>query len=60
MEHYKMESDNYLDYYNHKKIKVKLKEMSPVQYRTHIQMALKFVFTFLVPVHNIRSVVCYA
>lgn len=54
-----MESDNYLDYYNHKKIKVKLKEMSPVQYRTHIQMALKFVFNFLVPVYNIRSVVCY-
>ena len=25
---------NYIDYYNNKRIKVKLKELSPVQYRT--------------------------
>ena len=25
---------NYIDYYNHKRIKVKLKGLSPVQYRT--------------------------
>ncbi|WP_415803377.1 IS3 family transposase, partial [Bacillus albus] len=25
----------YIDYYNHKRIKAKLKGMSPVQYRTH-------------------------
>ncbi|HDR7379533.1 TPA: IS3 family transposase [Bacillus toyonensis] len=39
MEHYKMESDNYIDFYNHKRIKAKLKGMSPVQCWTHIQMA---------------------
>ncbi|HDX9660616.1 TPA: IS3 family transposase [Bacillus toyonensis] len=50
----------YIDFYNHKRIKARLKGMSPVQYRTHIQMALKFVFNFLVPVHNSRLVVCYA
>ncbi|MGC6590514.1 IS3 family transposase, partial [Paenibacillus sp. Dod16] len=27
----------YIDYYNHKRIKAKLKGMSPVQYRTHAQ-----------------------
>ncbi|MCM3225231.1 IS3 family transposase, partial [Terribacillus saccharophilus] len=26
-----------IDYYNHKRIKAKLKGMSPVQYRTHAQ-----------------------
>ncbi|MCH5583363.1 IS3 family transposase, partial [Shimazuella sp. AN120528] len=26
-------------YYNHKRMKVKLKGMSPVQYRTHAQQA---------------------
>ncbi|PEB22365.1 hypothetical protein COO05_22505 [Bacillus toyonensis] len=39
MEHYKMELDDYIGFYNHKRIKAKLKEMSPVQYRTHIQIA---------------------
>ncbi|MZQ81146.1 IS3 family transposase, partial [Paenibacillus sp. 5J-6] len=27
----------YIDYYNHKRIKSKLKGMSPVQYRAHAQ-----------------------
>jgi len=31
----KKEIQNYIDYYNNKRIKGKLKGMSPVQYRTH-------------------------
>ncbi len=37
--HLKIELDNYIHYYNYKRIKAKLKGMSPVQYRTHIQIA---------------------
>ncbi|MFI8496694.1 IS3 family transposase [Peribacillus butanolivorans] len=29
----------YIEYYNHKRIKAKLKGMSPVQYRAHAQRA---------------------
>jgi putative transposase len=32
---FKVELENYINYYNHKRIKTKLKGMSPVQYRTH-------------------------
>ena len=39
MEHFKQELENYIHYYNHKRIKAKLKGMSPVQYRTHAQVA---------------------
>jgi putative transposase len=35
MEHFKAELAQYITYYNHKRIKAKLKGMSPVQYRTH-------------------------
>ncbi|PGO78038.1 IS3 family transposase [Bacillus cereus] len=35
IEHFKQEFEKYIDYYNHKRIKAKLKGMSPVQYRTH-------------------------
>ncbi|MEB9582486.1 IS3 family transposase, partial [Bacillus cereus] len=35
MEHFKIELDNYIHYYNHKRIKENLKGMSPVQYRAH-------------------------
>lgn len=35
--HFKQELSKYMDYYNHKRIKAKLKGMSPVQYRTHAQ-----------------------
>ena len=35
IEHFKEELKKYIEYYNHKRIKVKLKGMSPVQYRTH-------------------------
>ena len=31
--------ENYIDYYNNKRIKEKLKGMSPVQYRTHSLVA---------------------
>lgn len=35
VEHFKLELAKYMDYYNHKRIKAKLKGMSPVKYRTH-------------------------
>ncbi len=35
IEHFKKELAAYIKYYNNKRIKVKLKSMSPVQYRTH-------------------------
>jgi transposase InsO family protein len=38
IEHFKQELSIYIDYYNHKRIKSKLKGMSPVQYRTHAQL----------------------
>jgi putative transposase len=34
-ENFKAELAQYIEYYNHKRIKAKLKGMSPVQYRTH-------------------------
>lgn len=37
IEHFKQELSKYIEYYNHKRIKAKLKGMSPVQYRTHAQ-----------------------
>lgn len=37
IEHFKQELAKYIDYYNNKRIKSKLKGMSPVQYRTHAQ-----------------------
>lgn len=37
IEHFKRELVKYMDYYNNKRIKAKLKGMSPVQYRTHAQ-----------------------
>ncbi|PFZ44508.1 IS3 family transposase [Bacillus wiedmannii] len=33
MEHFKRELENYIHYYNHKRIKTKLKGLSPVKYR---------------------------
>lgn len=35
IKHFKEELNEYIEYYNHKRIKAKLKGMSPVQYRTH-------------------------
>lgn len=37
MEHFKQELENYIHYYNHKRIKEKLNGMSPAQYRIHAQ-----------------------
>jgi putative transposase len=39
MEHFKIELEKYIYYYNHKRIKAKLKGMSPVEYRTHALVA---------------------
>ncbi|PGB25418.1 IS3 family transposase [Bacillus toyonensis] len=38
VDHFKIELEKYVDYYNTKRIKAKLK-MSPVQYRTHLDQA---------------------
>lgn len=35
LEHFKKELEEYIDYYNNKRIKYKLKGLSPVQYRIH-------------------------
>ncbi|MBB3114808.1 transposase InsO family protein [Paenibacillus phyllosphaerae] len=35
VDHFKQELAAYIDYYNNKRIKTKLKGMSPIQYRTH-------------------------
>ncbi|SFX42984.1 Integrase core domain-containing protein, partial [Thermoactinomyces sp. DSM 45891] len=39
MDHFKQELEDYIHYYNHKRLKIKLKGMSPVQYRTHTLQA---------------------
>lgn len=39
IEHFKAELEQYVHYYNHKRIKTKLKGMSPVQYRVHALQA---------------------
>ncbi|MFY0519666.1 IS3 family transposase [Lysinibacillus sp. UGB7] len=36
MEHFEKELDAYIHYYNHNRMKAKLKDLSPVQYRTQI------------------------
>lgn len=35
IQHFRQQLEDYIDYYNNKRIKIKLKGMSPVQYRTH-------------------------
>lgn len=35
IDQFRADLDNYIHYYNHKRIKAKLKGMSPVAYRTH-------------------------
>lgn len=37
MEKFKLDLEDYIYYYNHERIKGKLKGMSPIQYRTHAQ-----------------------
>ena len=39
VEHFKQELEEYIEYYNHKRIKTKLKGMSPVKYRIHALQA---------------------
>lgn len=39
IDHFKQELKKYMDYYNNKRIKAKLKGMSPIQYRTHAHQA---------------------
>jgi len=40
IDHLKQELEQYIDYYNYKRIKAKLKGMSPVQYRIHTLSAV--------------------
>ena len=35
VDHFRRELEEYIDYYNNKRIKTALKNMSPAQYRTH-------------------------
>lgn len=37
MEHFKEELERYIHYYNHERIKPKLKSMSPINYRAHLE-----------------------
>lgn len=39
VEHFKIELEKYITYYNTKRIKAKLKGISPIKYRTHAQTA---------------------
>ena len=39
VEQFKIELEKYIRYYNTKRIKAKLKGMSPIQYPTHVQIA---------------------
>ncbi len=36
MAHFEKELEEYLEYYNHRQMKEKLKDLSPVEYRTQI------------------------
>lgn len=36
MDHFKQELERYIDYYNHRRIKKRLKNLSPVEYRTQV------------------------
>ncbi|WP_156316731.1 IS3 family transposase [Bacillus sp. FJAT-22090] len=36
MEHFERELHEYIEYYNHKRMKAKLKDLSPVEYRTQV------------------------
>ncbi|MEH7119459.1 IS3 family transposase [Neobacillus vireti] len=36
IEHFEKELEDYIHYYNHKRIKTKLKDLSPVEYRTQV------------------------
>ncbi|MDM5310679.1 IS3 family transposase [Peribacillus frigoritolerans] len=36
MEHFEKKLDDYIHYYNHKRMKVKLKDLSPIEYRTQV------------------------
>ena len=36
MAHFEQELQDYIHYYNHKRMKAKLKDLSPVEYRTQV------------------------
>ena len=48
MEHFTLELEKYIYYYNHKRIKTKLKGLSPVEYRDPILIShLEYLSNFL-------------
>jgi putative transposase len=40
MEHFKIELEDYIYYYNNQRIQAKLKGMCPVKYQTHTQIVV--------------------
>ncbi len=46
--------DGYIHYYNNERISLKLKGMSPVQYRTHSQVNIKLLSKLWVSLHTRR------
>ena len=47
MEHFTLELEKYIYYYNHKRIKTKLKGLSPVEYRIQSLLVLEYLSNFL-------------
>lgn len=39
MEHFERELEEYMEYYNQKRMKANLKDLNPVEYRTQILVA---------------------
>ena len=52
IEELKKDIIEYIEYYNNRRIKSKLKGMSPIQYRQHSMLVAKFIlYNFLGSVH---------
>ena len=54
MEHFTLELEKYIYYYNHKRIKTKLKGLSPVEYRIQSLLVLEYLSNFLGSLQNPR------
>ena len=58
IEHLEQAIVDYINYYNNKRIKIKLKGLSPVQYRTK-SFCLNYLSNFLGSVHNLWGIFLY-
>ena len=56
MEHFREELENYIYYYNNKRIKAKLKGLPPVKYRIQSLLVAKYVSNFSGAVHFVEKV----